>query len=664
MGWDKKFYPKNAAPAYSTQFDGLNREHQYFYLRLAIIEDMDPDTYMMRITWYEQNGARDDVPISFPYIGPAGCIGSYPEKGSVGIFGFFKEGPGKGSPLLLACIPRSLYAGLNTALVKTYPDSIPTADFNVIEYKWRKMTEGDAVIRAPAGGYVFLNKNVEIADNMQDSILLREGDQSILSTSLNNFAFADGASVSMGPAMRNRLVIYDESGNKFHPYGSIFPQASGKSIIYIVRHGEEIDYNTNFYTEHRIDVDEFGDGKIDLNDINSASISSIRDPIVTQAMGNYIGAAKNPLLYGYPLKVKLFASQKDGKGAFSLERCTQSGGVDEPSILGMAYALHFLKSGAFMGFDKEGHHYLHLPASRMNPLGAGRSMSILAHGNLKEIWGSNASDNNSWDLTATGGVRWNIGSHNGQIKSRSIQINTTGGIYIEAGNNDDDTYTTKSGTKIDGFAKHEVLRGNVLEQVGGSKVQVSGPLDITVNGLKTENITGSAEETVQSEKSVSVSGNYAETVIKQKQNKFGSRKTLISTGDDETQVIKGSLKESITLGKRITEVGGPGVPGLPGPGITQSLMSGTCSTTVKAGQYKVNVTAGGIEIKTSAGTVKISGTSVSINGTVIGTIDAPIVKIGKGAPFGGAVTGLPGIPSDFCKISGVPFKGSMKVGIA
>ena len=664
MGFDKKYYHKNARPAFSTQFDGLNREHQYFYLRLAIIDDVDPDKYLMRITWYEQNGARNEIPLSFPYMGPAGCIGVYPEKGALGIFGFFNEGGGKGSPLLLACIPRSLFAGLNNALVKTYPDSITTDDFNEIEYKFRKMTLGDAVVRAPAGGYIFLNKNVEITDDMQDSILLRESDQSILSTSLNNFIFADGASVRMGPVMRNGLVIYDDIGNKDHPYGSIHPVASGKNVIYIVRHGEEIDSNTVFYSEYKVDVDEFGDGKIDLNDVNSTTLMSVRDPIVTMAMGNYIGTSKTPLLHGYPLKVNLFKSQNDGKGAFSLERCTQDGGVDEPSILGMAYALHFLKSGAFMGFDKEGHHYMHLPASRMNPLGAGRSMSTLAHGSLKEIWGNNASDNNSWDLTATGGVRWNVGSHNDKLKSRSVEIKTSGGIYIEAGGNDSDTYTTKSKTVINGFAKHEVLRGNVLEQVGGSKVQVSGPMDITVNGLKTENITGSAEETVQSQKSVSVSGDYSEVVVKQKQGKFGSRKTLISTGDDETQILKGSLKESITLGKRITEVGGPGVPGLPGMGIEQSILSGTCSTSIKAGQYKVNVSLGGIEIKTSAGTVNVSGTSVTIKGTLSVKVDAPIVQVGKGAPFGGAITGLPGKPSHYDYVTGAAHKGSMKVGIA
>jgi hypothetical protein len=99
-------------------------------------------------------------------------------------------------------------------------------------------------------------------------------------------------------------------------------------------------------------------------------------------------------------------------------------------------------------------------------------------------------------------------------------------------------------------------------------------------------------------------------------------------------------------------------------GIEQSILSGTCSTSIKAGQYKVNVTLGGIEIKTSAGVVNVSGTSVTIKGSLSVKVDAPIVQVGKGAPFGGAITGLPGKPSQYDFTVGAPFKGSMKVGIA
>jgi len=659
MAFDKKFYPKNMKPHFSTQFDGLSREHQYFYLRLGLIEDFDQDKYLLRISWYEQNGARDEIPFSFPYLGPAGCIGVFPEKGALAIFGFFNEGGGKGSPLLLGYIPRDLYASLNNSIVKTFPDSIPMADINEIEYRFRKMTVGDAVVRAPAGGYIFLNKNVEITDDMQDSILLREGDQSIISTSLSNFVFADGASVSMGPVMRNGLVLYDASGNKIEgTYGSIHTLPNGKDDVYIVRQGKEIDYSTDYYAEYRVDVDDLADGKLDMNDINGSSLLSIRNPIVTMALGNYVGADKKLTnLYGYPLKARLFASKDDIKGSFTLEKAVQNAGVDEPSILGMAYALHCLKTGAFMGFDKEGHHYLHLPGSRMNPLGSGRSMSILAHGNLKEVWGNTDTDNNSWDLATTGGVRWNIGAHNSSEKSRSLEISLSRSIYIEAGSNDEDTFTKSDGSQITGFAKREVLKGNVLEQVGGSKTQLLNGVDTTINGLKSENITGSAEESVHSDKSVSVLGNYSETVVKNMQCKFGTRKTNIISGDDELEVTRGNIKETITtFGKRSTTV--------TAGSIEQTLQSGTYKTTIQAGSYSLKVTAGGINISTSAGTVTMSGTTVSVKGSLSVSIPAPIVQIGQNAPFGGAVTGLPGLPSTYDPITGVPLKGSMTVGIA
>ena len=62
--------------------------------------------------------------------------------------------------------------------------------------------------------------------------------------------------------------------------------------------------------------------------------------------------------------------------------------------------------------------------------------------------------------------------------------------------------------------------------------------------------------------------------------------------------------------------------------------------------------------------MKVSGTSVTIQGSLGVNIKAPFVRVGNGAPFGGAVTGLPGIPSTYDPIVGIPLLGSMKVGIA
>jgi hypothetical protein len=500
---------------------------------------------------------------------------------------------------------------------------------------------------SPSGGIIFVNNNVQLSDSIQDTIFIREEDQAILATSLNNFIFSNGAAVYAGPALRNKLNLYDAQGNRIPSNGSPVSLHTGKDNIYIVPHGDPITYDTKYYTEYRIDVEELGDGKLDLNDINSSSPLSNRDPIIRQVLGNYIGAdIENPQQYGALLKARLFTSSDDNKGGFNLEKAIQTNGIDEPSILGLVYALHSLKTGAFLGFDKEGHCYLNLAASQANPVGSGRSMSILAQGNLKEIWGASADINNSWDLTTRGGARWNIGAHNLNRRGRSLDIKTSRGITINVGSADDD-----------GFAKSETLQGNVSETISGDKTQTVINLTNTINGMKTEHIGGSASETIQSDKSINVLGVYSETVVKEKQSKLGVRKTTITSGNDELTVIRGDITETIqTFGKRSTLV--------TAGSIENTLLSGTFTNSVKAGSYTISVNAGAISIKTDAGTVSMNGSVVNINGTALVNVTAPLVRIGSGAPIGGALTGLPGIPSDFDRISGTPFLGSFKVGIA
>jgi hypothetical protein len=448
--------------------------------------------------------------------------------------------------------------------------------------------------------------------------------------------------------MRNGMILLDAKGNKI-PFinGSPLQIPGGKTNTYIVPHGADIKYDTQYYTEFRVDVDELADGKLDINDINSESPLITHDPIITMAMGNYVGADKKDLQkYGLILKPAMFSSEQDQDGEFGLNWAVQNNGVDEPSILGLAYALHCLKSGTFIGIDKEGHYHMHLARSAANPLGAGRSMSILADGNLKEIWGRANTDGNSWDLTAKGGIRWNVGSHNENGTGRSIEIKTDNGMYLEVGGNDDN-----------GIAKVEVIMGDSAETVTGQKIEVYNAQDLTILGLKNENIYGSASESCQVDKSVNVLGVSTEVVVKEKQCKFGTRKTTITSGNDELTVVKGNIEETIlTFGKKTTLV----TTG----NIEENIIAGNRKTSIKAGSYSVNVSAGSIELKTTVGSVKVSGTSVTIQGGLSVNIKAPFVRVGNGAPFGGAVTGLPGIPSYYDAITGTPLLGSMRVGIA
>ena len=625
------------------RYRGHNKYNQYFYIRVAIIEEIDLDKYEMTIQWVGKRGVRDKIPISFPYVGPAGIIGMLPEKGALGIFAFMDEGEGKGNPICVGFLPAGLSTALNFNDVQIYPDSLPTSDVNKILYKFRKLSYGDVIISSPLFASFFLNSNVEIHDAVQDSFIIRQGDQSIISTSLNNFIFADGISINMGHVIRNGLELYDKDGTRLDNKGSILTIPESKDIICITKDGEPIDYQTEYYTEYRIDVDEFGNGKLDLNDINSSSVS-LNNPIVTFVLGNYIGSDRiNRQQYGRNLKASLFKSYNDANGDFSLEIANDKNGIDEAGTIGLAYALHFLDSKCFLGIDKEGHYYMNLPASSSNnDLGAGSSMSILAQGSLKEVWGSNAAENNSWNLSTNGGVIWDLGAHSPSRNSRSFEMKTSRGIYFEINGADDD-----------GYSKREEITGNTLESISGDATSVSSNFTLEVNGLKTEKIGGSFSESIQSDKNTNVLGVYTETVVKEKQCKFGKRKTTITTGNDELEITKGNREEMIILGKKISTVRTGN--------IEQNVNIGNHETSITTGNYKVNVSAGNITHETSAGTVNISGTSAKIKGNISIAADAPIVKLGGALLIGGVVSGLPGKITHYDFVTGAPLKGSLKV---
>ena len=628
------------------RYFGRNKFNQYFYVRAALIEHVDDDKYEMTVTWLTKNAPRDKIPISFPYAGPAGMIGMLPERGSIGIFAFYDEGEGKGNPLCVGFLPAGLNAGLNFNVVKNLPDSLPTTDVNEVLFKFRKLSKDDIILASPAFGEFFLNNNVEIHDAAQDSIYIRDYDQSITLTSLDYHVFADGASVNAGRVLRNYLEVFDANGAKKDNNGSLMSLPEGDERVYITRHGdEEIVYGTEFFSEYRIDVDEYGDGKLDLNEINSASGTSTRDPIVTFALGNYVGADRlSPQQYGMNLKAIMFDNQ--GAPNFSLDKAMTRNGVDEPSTLGLAYALHFLKTNCFLGIDKEGHYYQNLPASSSaNSLGAGTSMTTTARGSLKEVWGSDAANNNSWDLTTDGGVVWSLGSDGTAHNSLSLDIQTESGVSWEIKNATDD-----------GYALREEFNGDVLQTVMGDSSTVASNLLLDINGLKTEKIGGSSSESVQSDKSLNVTGMYTETVIKEKQGKYGTRKTTITSGNDELEVVAGDITESITsVGNRITK--------LQKGDITQTISIGNYKTKLLKGNYEVDVLGGDVLIKTSVGSVEVSANSVKVKGNISVEVDSRMVKLGSGALIGGVVSGLPGKVTHNDYVTGSPLKGSTKVSV-
>jgi hypothetical protein len=287
-------------------------------------------------------------------------------------------------------------------------------------------------------------------------------------------------------------------------------------------------------------------------------------------------------------------------------------------------------------------------------------MSILGAGSLKEIWGPEGVHNNSWDLTTVGGIRWNVGSHGTTKLSRSIDINTSRGIFLKVNGADDESIEVASGKIWTGFSLQETYKSNVLETVGKNKrVNVSGEYSLKINGMKEEKIDGADVQSIQSDKSLSVAGQYSETVSKEKQSKYGSRKTTIAPkGNDELEVMAGDIIQTITTfgQRRLTVNKGP-------IQIKETIGNKIYEISLLIGTYKIDAVAGKLEIQAPLGTVTMEGTTVMIKGKSLVTVDAPMVKIGSGALIGGVVSGLPGIPNHFDYVTGSPLAGSFKVSV-
>ena len=641
------FNPGQKPSEVFSQNAGASRLHRYFYLRVGRVVEIDYDKYKFKVEWMDGAGSSPWIPISFPYVGPASCMGAVPEIGALAICGFSNPGTG-GTPMpfCLSFVPTNLEAALDYNSAKRLPDSIPTEEDNLLFLKFRKLQKGDLVMSSLWGGEIFINSDIEIKDKFSDSIQVRSSDQSIISTSLNNFIFNTGISVHSGSVIRNKIPIFDSDGNRIpNQLARELSLTDGRDNIYLVPHGKKIEEDALFYTEYRIDVDDIASSKQNINDINSQS-SSGKNAIVSMVLGNYAGSMDTDNRYGKMLRPVLFGSTIDRVGQFDLIECVQNKGVDEVEKIGIAYAIHLLKNNSFMGFDKEGHFYLNMNASSAaNPLGAGRSMSVLGNGNLKEVWGQTAEDGNSWDLSTTGGIRWNIGQHNDAGKNRSIEIKTNSGIKIEVRNND-----------ADELAKQELIYGNTKTSIEGSEnVEVRGQSDLIIHGLRHEQVYGASSYDYHASKTENCMEVYTQTVVKEMQGNYGMRKDKVLLGQELT-VMKGNIEENIkTFGsKRTTLTKG---------NIEETIILGNRRTDIIAGNYKLDIKKGNVTLGTWVGNVDIESKTgkVSLKGLVSADVNALKVNLGKLPVRGGVVTGLPGVPSTFCYITGLAPRGSTTV---
>jgi uncharacterized protein (DUF2345 family) len=104
---------------------------------------------------------------------------------------------------------------------------------------------------------------------------------------------------------------------------------------------------------------------------------------------------------------------------------------------------------------------------------------------------------------------------------------------------------------------------------------------------------------------------------------------------------------------------------------SEAIVTGSKKITIKTGGFTVDITAGNIDIKTKAGKVKLNSTSqtVDVSGLLTVTVKsgvklnltAPQVVIGQLPTKGGVVTGIPGMFTTVCYVTGTPPMGSKTV---
>ena len=198
------------------------------------------------------------------------------------------------------------------------------------------------------------------------------------------------------------------------------------------------------------------------------------------------------------------------------------------------------EQGAIFAFDKEGHCYQYLPAATGGGISPGRSMSILAKGNKKEIWGADSILNNSWDTLLEGGLKWRIGSHNNKdydLRNTSMDIVTHGKVYFQYGDAitrsiRDFDQPDKLVQNIDKYRKIEKVAGCERKELAGTReTLIEGNEQLRVKGMKREIVTGFHNTIVGGNRNVSVGDTYALKVTNEGQEGFGSKKIQCTKGD-------------------------------------------------------------------------------------------------------------------------------------
>jgi hypothetical protein len=673
----------------------------YKFLQIGKIVRVDNERNVVDIQFSSNPLVTRNVPITNSFFTGRAFIGGMPEKGSIVICGYIKLTNKMGTPLILAYLDRQYFSSISYAYSggKTSNDLVELTNihdkigYDVRRLKRRKLYPGDINFESTQGSELLLDDGILLADSKMNEINISSSDRSIYLNSINNFIYSNAGRILNGLIVRQNSPsiqpILLDNGQQY----------------YLVSDGSNPE-NGKVFTEMRTELREIGNSVLDViksfEDESYASISPDGKLLVTQVFGTIVGNNKeNMQQYGQILRPQIFASHDNSYLAEDI--------ICKPTEfynLASVYQLKFA-SGFKFDVDKEGHTFLYLPASSSAyPLGGGRSLEFAADGGIKLVLGKTTVGEKSLDLTTKGRAMIHLGFDAATLSSLNLVMDRA-------------LYKTIKAPDINGFAQKEDFAGHVLEKIRGDKtLEIDGTYNIIVKGKIQEEIHGAKVENYINDKMTNYGGDYQEIVTKQRQSKYGEGHIIdIATKGQELTIIEGGLKETLTLGsKELTIIAGnlketvilgnkeskliagdlkeSLIAGNRESSIVlgdhkidvttgnisesiklgdskEDILTGNKKITVKVGNFEVNITAGDVVVKTATGKVDITAATqkatitglagVEIKSAAKVIVKAPIVELGGTPAMGGVVTGLPGIPTHYDYICGLPLKGSATV---
>jgi len=603
-----------------------------------------------------------DISMWTGYVGPAGFAGICPEIGALVVLIRSEMGP---IPLYFF-VPQPEFA-YGCELLSLYPKEVSDdiLETNRIQpAKLRRLRPGEGRWASAQGSELFLDEGAELSDSMGNSIRLRP-DGSAISTSQQNYVFANGIWRSAGPIQRNSL--------DFETFGERDPSleatrvmhADGTSSVYI---GGKYAYKGRVYNEYRLEVEDSNILDKIVNDVNEGIETSVRTPSTIFLLANMVGNNPNDIKTYGKFLAPAFLKDIKGTGSLQFDALTPSGDEDTLGRRGVAWAFHIPDKG-FFGQDKEGALHTYLGVSRSGT--PGLSHFLVARGGKREEWGASLDKGLSWDTYCKGAVRWDIGGSlenpSKNTVSRSMFLRLQNGSYTEYGFDsswDENVLVALDGSplnfsarskykKIDRVAGHtrEEVSSNVEKDIGGNLVEQIG-------ASRKVSVGGSSEEATIGDKSINTAGSFAVNALNEIKIQTAKRTEKIVKGSDEKKILLGDDSTEILKGNHTTVVLAGNIERSVVAGkIEDKVTAGSYDVNISAGNYGVSVGAGNIAMQTKAGTVTLGGTQVSIKALVSADINAPLVGLGDVATRSGVITFL----SHKDYMTGAPLIPSFKV---